>query len=164
MADNMRSVSIGQIVVSNSVADVLVAYGLGSCVAVSFYDPQRKVGGMLHALLPSAANKNSAPDNPAKFVDLGVPLLLEQVLKLGAVQERLVVRICGGASMLTSPGFKNTLNIGERNVATARKVLSQLGFSIKAQDTGGNSGRTAKLYVATGEMTVRTMGQKERPL
>ncbi len=164
MADNVRSVSIGQIVVSRSPADVLVAYGLGSCVAVSFYDPQRKVGGMLHALLPSAATKNSTPDNPAKFVDLGVPLLLDEVLKLGASRSNIIVRICGGASMLTSPGFKNTLNIGERNVATAKETLSNLGFSIKAEDTGGNSGRTAKLYVATGDMTVRTMGQKERPL
>ncbi len=164
MADNVRSVSIGQIVVSKSAADVLVAYGLGSCVAVSMYDPQRKVGGMLHALLPSAANKSTMPDNPAKFVDLGVPLLLDEVLKLGASRSGLIVRLCGGASMLTSPGFKNTLNIGDRNVATAHEVLKSMGFSIKAQDTGGNNGRTAKLYIATGEMTIRTMGQQERPL
>jgi chemotaxis protein CheC len=32
--------------------EVLVAYGLGSCVAVCLYDPAARVGGMLHALLP----------------------------------------------------------------------------------------------------------------
>lgn len=164
MADNVRSVSIGQIVVSKSAADVLVAYGLGSCVAVSFYDPQVKVAGMLHALLPIASGKGRAPDNPTKFVEPGVTILLDEVKKMGASPHRLVVRICGGAQMLTAPGFSNTLNIGERNVAMAREVLKRLGFTIKAADTGGNAGRTAKLYVASGEMTIRTMGQKERPL
>ncbi len=164
MANNVRSVSIGEIVVSASPGDVLVAYGLGSCVAISMYDPQRRVGGMLHALLPSASGKNGALENPAKFVDLGVPLLIEQVLKLGADRDRLVVRFCGGAQMLTTPGFKNTLNIGHRNVQAAQTALKNAGFRIMAQDTGGNSGRTAKLYVASGEMTVRTMGKKEKPL
>ncbi len=164
MADNVRSVSIGQIVVSRSVTDVLVAYGLGSCVAVSMYDPQRKIGGMLHALLPGTANKTDTPGNPSKFVDLGVPLLLDEVLKIGASREQLVVRICGGAHMLTAPGFKNTLNIGERNVETAREMIQSMGFTIQAEDTGGSSGRTAKLYIAAGDMTIRTMGQKERAL
>ncbi len=164
MANNVRSVSIGQIVVSKSAADVLVAYGLGSCVAVSFYDPQTKVAGMLHALLPMASGKGRAPDNPSKFVESGVSILLDEVTKLGAAPHRLIVRICGGAHMLTSPGFSNTLNIGERNIEMAQEVLKKLGFTIDAADTGGNAGRTAKLYVSGGEMTIRTMGQKERPL
>ena len=164
MANNVRSVSIGQIVVSKSVNDVLVAYGLGSCVAVSFYDPSAKVAGMLHALLPSAASNGSKPDNPAKFVELGIPLLLDEIKKLGGIKSRLIVRICGGAHMLSAPGISNTLNIGHRNVDMAKESLKKLGFTIQAEDTGGSAGRTAKLFVVNGEMTIRTMGQKERPL
>lgn len=164
MANNVRSVSIGQIVVSKSVNDVLVAYGLGSCVAVSFYDPNAKVAGMLHALLPSASGNGSAPDNPAKFVELGVPLLLDEVKKMGALKNRIIVRICGGAHMLSAPGLSNTLNIGNRNVEMAKETLKKMGFILKAEDTGGNAGRTAKLHVVNGDMTIRTMGQKERPL
>lgn len=164
MTENIRSVSIGELVVSKSPDDVLVAYGLGSCVAVCLYDPVSNVAGMLHALLPDSAGKSSDNNAPAKFVDQGVPLLLDQVKEIGAIRSRLVVMLCGGAQMLTAPGFTNTLNIGERNVKAAQELLQASGFRIKAQDTGGNSGRTVKLYVATGQITVRSLGQKERVL
>ena len=163
MADNVRSVSIGEIVVSRVANDVLVAYGLGSCVSISLYDPDKRVGGMLHALLPASLGKGDAASHPEKFVDLGVPLLLDQVEKLGAMRRRLIVRLCGGAHMLSNPGIKNTLNIGDRNVEAARTILKNLGLKIAVEETGGSSGRTAKLYMATGQVTVRTMGQKERP-
>lgn len=164
MADNVRSVSIGEIVVSRVASDVLVAYGLGSCVSVSVFDPKRRVGGMLHALLPTSSGKGDAALHPEKFVNLGVPLLLEQVEKLGAMRSRLIIRVSGGAHMLSAPGIKNTLNIGDRNVEATHTVLSNLNLKIAAEETGGNAGRTAKLYMATGEVTIRTMGQKERPL
>lgn len=164
MADNVRSVSIGEIVISRVANDVLVAYGLGSCVSVSVFDPKKRVGGMLHALLPSSSGKGDAVSHPEKFVDLGVPLLLDQVEKLGAERSQLVIRVCGGAHMLTSPGIKNTLNIGDRNVEAVHTIMNNLGLKIMAEETGGSSGRTAKLYMATGEVTIRTMGQKERPL
>jgi len=164
VTENIRSVSIGELIVSKSADDVLVAYGLGSCVAICLYDPVSKVAGMLHALLPDSAGKNSDNNAPAKFVDQGVPLLLDQIKGMGAVRSRLVVILSGGAQMLTAPGFTNTLNIGERNVKAAQDLLKSSGFRIKAQDTGGSSGRTVKLYGATGQVTVRSLGQKERNL
>ena len=30
----------------------LISYGLGSCIGLSLYDPQAKVGGLLHYMLP----------------------------------------------------------------------------------------------------------------
>ncbi len=32
----------------------LISYGLGSCIGVSLYDPLRKVGGLLHIMLPDS--------------------------------------------------------------------------------------------------------------
>jgi chemotaxis protein CheD len=151
-------------VVSKATTDIMVAYGLGSCVAVCLYDPLSGVGGMLHALLPDAPGNPAGEANPAKFVKQGVPLLLEAVTKLGANKSRLVVRLCGGAQMLTAPGLNNTLNIGERNVATAEEVLKQLGLRIKDQITGGHAGRTVKLFVNGGKITVKTLGQGEQIL
>jgi chemotaxis protein CheD len=31
---------------------VLFTIGLGSCVAVALYDPERRIGGLAHAMLP----------------------------------------------------------------------------------------------------------------
>jgi chemotaxis protein CheD len=166
MADNMRAVPIGEIIVSDAAEDVLVAYGLGSCVAVCLYDPAAQVGGMLHALLPSAPSHNGNNPTPsAKFVDQGTPLLVESLLRLGARRTRLIAQLCGGAQVLSAPSFDDgVLNIGQRNVLAAEAALRAARLRIHAQDTGGCSGRTVKLHVANGRVTVKSLGLGEQAL
>jgi chemotaxis protein CheD len=164
VTENLRSVSIGEMVVSDAPSDVLVAYGLGSCVAICLYDPVARVGGMLHALLPTAPEGNSHGHVLTKFVEQGVPLLIDAVLKCGAARSRLTARLCGGAQMLTAPGFNDALNIGKRNVQVAENTLKAAGLRIQAQDTGGQAGRTVKFYLADGKVVVKTMGREERLL
>ena len=85
----------------------LISYGLGSCIGLSLYDPQAKVGGLLHYMLPDS--KQARPsDTPAKFIDTGFPLMLADVLKLGAVKSRLVAKIAGGAQMFA---FSNSTSV-----------------------------------------------------
>ncbi len=164
MAENLRTVSIGEIVVSDVPEDVLIAYGLGSCVAVCLYDPVARVGGMLHALLPSTSAANRVDGTPAKYVDQGVPLLVDSVLQRGGLLSRLAVWLAGGGQVLSIPGFDQALNIGERNVLAAEAALRALGLRIQARATGGQVGRTVKLYVANGRVTVKTLGQPEQVL
>lgn len=164
MAENLRSVSIGEMVISNSPDDILIAYGLGSCVAVCLYDPVARISGMIHSLLPTMPQGEKLNGTPAKYVDQGIPLLINQVISLGAQRSRLTVHLCGGAQMLTAPGFNQTLNIGERNVTAAHAGLQAAGLRIRAQSTGGNSGRTVKLYVVNGQITVKTLGKGEQSL
>ena len=160
--DNSLAVGLGEIKLSNNPADVLVAYGLGSCVGISMYDPQARVGALLHAVLPQRLNDGDAR-NP-KFVDSGVLRMLEQLEQMGAARHRLVVRMVGGATMLNIPGAKQSLNIGERNVAAARLVLAEQRLRLSAEDVGGNTGRTVRLHVNTGRTTVRAIGNPEREL
>jgi chemotaxis protein CheD len=167
VGENLRSVPIGEIVVSNDPDDVLVAYGLGSCIAICLHDPVARVGGMLHALLPTApggsrSKGNPAPPPSAKFVDQGTPLLIESVLKLGAMRARLNAQLCGGARVLSAPGFENVLNIGERNIAAAERALEVAGIPIRAQAIGGRVGRTTRLHVADGQVTIKSLGQSEQ--
>ena len=166
MAENIHSISIGGIAVSASAADVLVAYGLGSCVAICLYDPVAHIGGMLHALLPSAPSQNGKNPAPsAKFVDQGTPLLIEALVALGAKRSRLSAQLCGGAQVLSAPGFEEGgLHIGRRNVLAAESALGNARIPIKAQRTGGRVGRTVRFYIATGQVTVRSLGQKEETL
>ena len=161
MTENIRAVSIGEIVISKDSDDILVSYGLGSCVAICLYDPITKVGGMLHALLPSSPKENGRNTLPSKFVDQGIPLLVKSIESLGVSSKSMIVKLCGGAHMLSSPGFNDVLNIGKRNVAVATETLQRQGFQISAQDTGGTSGRTVKLYINDGLVTVKTLGQGE---
>ncbi len=173
MINNIHAVPIGEIVTSGTADDVLVAYGLGSCIAVCLYDPVAKVGGMLHALLPSTPHsprkdqgdaRTVAPS--AKFVNQGVPMLIAKLVKLGARRSRLTAKLCGGARVLSAPGFEedDILNIGKRNIQAAQNALKDANIWVKAQDTGGNVGRTVRLYIADGRVTVKSLGQGEQVL
>ncbi|MCB0191134.1 MAG: chemotaxis protein CheD [Anaerolineae bacterium] len=164
MAENFRAISIGEMIVSNTPDDVLVAYGLGSCVAICLYDPVTKVGGMLHALLPHANSQQNGNNVPAKFVDSGFPLLLKSMVQRRGERNRLVVYLCGGAQLISAPNFSDMLKIGQRNVEAAHNALKIARLNIRNQDTGGNAGRTVKLHIDTGHVTVKSLGQGEKRL
>ncbi len=157
----MVPVGIGELRAGNSPSEVLVAYGLGSCVGVCLYDPQVKAGGLAHVMLPNSAEAVS--QRPlGKFADCAVPMLLEEMAKLGAETRRLICKIAGGAQMLTAPGFStNGFNVGERNVEAVKAALERHRVPLLKSDTGGNRGRTLAVHLATGKIMVRTIGEKE---
>ncbi|PWH17740.1 MAG: chemotaxis protein CheD [Anaerolineae bacterium] len=159
MQDNL-AVGLGEYKISHTVSDVLVAYGLGSCVGIGLYDPQLRLAGLLHAVLPSSPN--GAVEKSAKYVTSGIELLLEEMIKAGAVPSRIIVRMAGGANMLTAPGFAHTFNIGTRNVEAAHETLQRLRLRLVAEEVGGTIGRTVRFYVRDGRMTIRTVGNQER--
>jgi len=157
------SLGLGEHAISRDPEDVLVAYGLGSCLGISMVDPLTRISGLLHAVLPGAVNGVPSSDpNSYKYVDSGIEDLLAALVKEGANKNRLIVSIVGGANMLISPGLKNSFDIGTRNMETARKTLQRLNMSIAAEEVGGHTGRTVHVYVADSRVTVRVIGEKER--
>ncbi len=159
---NNIAVGLGEIRISRNPDDVLVAFGLGSCVGIGVYDPVARVAGMLHAVLPKQ-NDAHAPLS-GKFVDTGIPLLFEEVVKAGGVRSRLKVRMAGGANIMGSPNVSTIFDIGNRNVESARLVFKNMGIRIEREAVGGHIGRTVRLYVLDGRMTFRVMGGKEEDL
>lgn len=162
MSNSPINVSLGQIVVSRDPEDILVAYGLGSCVAIGGWDPKQGIGGMLHAVLPERTN--GAEAYSGKFVDSGIEGLLLEMEKRGADRRRLVLWMAGGANMLVNAALGQSFEIGARNVQSAQNTLQRLGLYVKAKQVGGNAGRTVRLYVVDGHVTVRTVGGKEEAL
>ncbi len=159
---HQRIIGLGELEVSGSADAVLVCLGLGSCVALCAYDPVGRVGGMAHMVLP-ASSEGRAQGPDARFVDLGVPLLIDRMRRAGALRSRLVLKIAGGAHILAA-ATNGTLNIGRRNAEATREILTALGLQLHAEDTGGGHGRTVRLHVGTGEITVSTAGGTPRAL
>lgn len=148
-------VSMGEIVVSAVPETVITCFGLGSCVAVCVYDEAVKVGGVAHVVLPSS---NGAPvANPATFADTAVPCLLDKVIKLGGLRYRMIVKIAGGAKLTVAPGMKNVFNIGEQNAAQIIYSLEKEHVTLAAADIGGTLGRTVRMYLDTGKVTIKTV-------
>ena len=142
--------------------DVLITYGLGSCIAVAFYDAAARTGGLLHFMLPeSRIDSEKAQRNPYMFADTGVSAMLRQLREMGANPRRLTVRIAGGARVLeTGDHFE----IGRRNHVALRKVLWKAGLMIQAEEVGGSISRTVRLEVGTGRCRWRESNGREGEL
>ena len=153
------SVGIGELQVSKKPGDVISALGLGSCVAIVLHDPRTGTIGMLHALLPES-EKPGESSKPARFVDPGLPNLLKRMDKIGVRRNQLSAVLVGGAAMFEFTGAP-LMDIGARNVATARKLLAEYGIPIVAEDVGGNRGRTVTVQVGEGSVTVRADGNQK---
>jgi len=56
-------------------------------------------------------------------------------------------------------GGNDMMRIGPRNVESCKKMLSQFNIPIKAENTGGNYGRTIEFYNKTGVLLIRSVHQ-----
>ena len=155
-------VGVADMAVSNDASADIVTYSLGSCLGITIYDPLKKIGGLLHIMLPdSSIDSVKATTMPYMFVDTGVPRLFHAAYHLGADRARLVVKVAGGSQLLDAQGI---FNIGIRNIDTFKKLLAQQGLNIHANDTGGVSSRTLRLDLANGNTTIKSPGAETYPL
>ncbi|WP_027084326.1 chemotaxis protein CheD [Cohnella panacarvi] len=131
--------------------------GLGSCVGLTLYDAQLKLGGMAHIMLPSSEIAREGQLNIAKYADTAVPELIEQLKRKGASIGRLVAKMAGGAQMFAFANGSDSMRIGPRNVEATKLALTQLGIPLIGEDTGGNYGRTVELDSGTGVFSIRSV-------
>jgi chemotaxis protein CheD len=141
---------------AGSGGDVLITVGLGSCVAILLYDAQAGVAGMAHVLLPTPALSRK-DTSPAKFPQTAVPCLLELMGQLGASARRITGRLAGGASMFAGLASPGTIQMGERNIVACRQTLYHHGLALVGEATGGDYGRTVKLWAADGRVEVSSV-------
>ena len=128
----------------------LISYGLGSCIGVSLYDPQRKIGGLLHIMLPDSTQARFS-DNPAKFADTGIPLLINDVIALGA-------------QMFAFANATDIMRVGSRNAQTCKQILQRNGIRVIAEDTGGTYGRTVSIDLSNGSYKIKTIDRGEKSI
>jgi len=152
-------VGVADLQVSDDPGRVIVTYALGSCIALCLYDPERRVGGMIHYMLPmSSVSPEKADANPAMFADTGVPLLFQRMFDYGCGRDSLVVKVVGGGAL---NGDSDMFQIGKRNHTVLRKLLWKNRIMISAEDVGGSKSRTVRLFVADGRVVVSSHGQEE---
>jgi chemotaxis protein CheD len=149
-------VGVAEMQISNDPGADLVTYSLGSCIGIAVYDPDKKIGGLLHVMLPdSNIHQAKAALWPSMFVNTGVPRLFHALYNLGADRSRLVISAAGGAQFLDTA---EVFNIGARNQQALLQLLARNGFSLQASDLGGVSSRTLRLDLNTGRVQIQTPG------
>ncbi len=138
----------------------LVTYGLGSCLGITLYDPEKSIGGLAHTLLPKP-KAGMDTSRMSKFVDSSIRLMVDELVAMGAVRERLEAKIFGGANMFEALQEWSGESIGQRNIASARETLEELGVPVKAEDVGGNFGRTLVFNLESGRVKVKSVREQK---
>jgi chemotaxis protein CheD len=151
---------MGELVVSTAPGDVLVSIGLGSCIGLALVDPVKHVGALAHIMLPEAPTEHDGSGGAAKFADRAVPLLIERAREAGANATRLQAVLAGGAKMVSLAGGSG-LDIGGRNERAVLDQLERARIRVHAAATGGTTGRTIRVHVGDGRVTVRAAGGSE---
>ncbi|MEP6764150.1 MAG: chemotaxis protein CheD [Gemmatimonadaceae bacterium] len=154
-----RVVGVADCKVSANVEERLLTYALGSCLGIAVYDPVARIGGLLHVMLPTGSmDTEKMEQNPAMFVDSGVPMLFKECYRLGARKERMIIKVAGG-SHSGDTDEDDRYQIGKRNLVTLRKLLWKNNVMLHAQETGGvQVSRTMWLDIATGDLTLKVDG------
>jgi chemotaxis protein CheD len=158
MGEKEWAVGIAEVKVARF-PDSFVAYGLGSCVGVTLFDPGKKNGGLAHVMLPSSALFTRG-FIPGKYADTAIEQLVRELKGLGSDAGQLRAKLVGGANM-----FKHIVShpvpIGVRNATAAREKLRDLSIPIVGEDLGGEFGRTIQFSLEDGRIKIKKLNQPE---
>lgn len=125
---------------------------LGSCVSACIRDPLLRTGGMNHFMLPDS--ELGAETTSARYGSFAMEVLVNDLLKRGAVRNRLEAKIFGGGNVLK--GFSAT-NVGSRNIDFVRRYLAAERIPVVAEDLGDNCPRKIYFFPVTGRVMVKRL-------
>jgi len=147
-----RNVLQGEFEVSRD-PDVVLTTVLGSCIACCLHDPVARIGGMNHFLLASPPSSRSGLGDDARRYGLyAMELLVNEMIKLGAVRATMRAHLYGGANM-----HSGMRAIGTENTRFAEEFLRADGIELVRSDTGGVQARRLDLQPATGRVRCRSV-------
>lgn len=127
---------------------------LGSCVAITMWNPRQRIGGMCHFLLPDSPNtKNMTLDG--RYADQAIDLFLAELRRSGTKPEDYEVKVFGGGNMFPAFQRGDSNNIGKRNVQAARRLLKENDFNVHSEHTGNVGHRSVILDLSTGYTWVK---------
>lgn len=123
---------------------------LGSCISACLWDPQLKVGGMNHFMLPERTAKSSSSLDDLLCGNFNMEALMNGMLVRGARKNRMQAKLFGGGAVVASlAGFG--MAIGERNAQFAKEWLAREGITIVASDLLGPWSRKVVFDPRTGD-------------
>jgi chemotaxis protein CheD len=152
-------IDVAEMHISSDTDKVLVAPSLGSCVAISLYDPGICAGGLLIFMLPKMMDVSfpGADRFTFMFGDTGIPAFLKVAKDYGMILERLQVTLAGGGQII---GQNGSFNIGHRNGQIAKELIVEEDLSIQVERLGGIYNRTLQLELSGGKVQILTAGHE----
>ncbi len=139
--------------------DELIATTLGSCVSACIRDPNTKIGGMNHFMLPFKDQGDITFDASAssRYGNFAMEHMINDILKNGGRRENLEVKVFGGGNVLPS-----MTAVGTKNVNFVRDYLVTEGFEISAEDLGGPYPRKVVYFPESGRVLMQRVAMSRR--
>ena len=141
---NIINVSTGAVKASKA-GGVLKASAIGSCVVITAYDPDTKIGGMAHVMLPGKAPKDKVVEKTRYAAD-AIDEMIKALENLGAETGNLEIGLAGGGNVLK----KEDDMICKSNIASVIELLARRNMFAKAKVLGGVKRRSVSLDVKDG--------------
>ena len=144
---------------------------LGTCVAITLWHPQRRLGGMCHYMLPARSPVAAKAQHAhGLYADEALELFRRDLIATRTQPRDYVVKIFGGGNMFA--GARQAGNacqhklcaaadrlrchdVACKNVQTAHDLLIQHGYSVTSQSVGGYGCRQVVFDVWSGDVWVR---------
>ncbi len=145
---------------SSNAQDEMISTVLGSCIAITLYDPKLRIGGMNHFMLVSSSQSQDAQENSGRFGEFAVELLLNDMMKKGAQKKRMIAKVFGGSNMFKVAPSEH--NVGEQNIDFAFYYLERENIPIKASDVGGTYSRKIYFDPITAKVWLKHVKEKPR--
>jgi chemotaxis protein CheD len=142
--------------------DEAITTVLGSCISACIRDTKLRIGGMNHFMLPEdkSGGKSSWMEGPTglatRYGTFAMESLLNELMKLGAVRERLEIKLFGGGRILSS-----MTDVGAKNIDFAHSFLALEEFRIAAEDVGDTCPRHVDYYPYTGKVMLKRLRSLE---
>ena len=122
---------------------------LGSCVCVCLHDPQLKIGGINHFLLPDMNRSKNDDVDALLSGNFAMEALLNGLLTKGAKKSRLQAKAFGGGTIIETSG--GAFGIGQRNASFAKEWLTREGIPLLSADLLGPWSRKILFLPYSGE-------------
>lgn len=128
--------------------DLLIMTTLGSCIAACLWDPDSRVGGLNHFMLPEGSGDSG------RYGAFAMELLINELLKRGATRGSLQAKVFGGGQVIQG---MDSMNVGKRNTRFVLDYLKAERIPVVSKDVQDVYPRKVCFMPASGKAMVKRL-------
>lgn len=125
---------------------------LGSCVSITLWHPELRIGAMSHFLLSERGKQADGPPD-ARYGEEALQLMLTELKQRGVPPLQCEAKIFGGGEMFPHHrGLLTQTHVGRKNGEAARLLLEKQGIGVCSESLFGVGHRKIVFDVSNGHV------------